>query len=56
LLALLVGLLATVALIASGTPAAAAQNAVGPQHPNLILTVGAQAVSGGYCAGDVPGG
>ena len=54
MLALLVGLLATVALIASGTPAAAAQNAVGPQHPNL--TVGAQAVSGGYCAGDVPGG
>jgi hypothetical protein len=42
LLALLVGLLAAVALIASGAPSAAAQNAVGPQPGAMILTVGPQ--------------
>jgi hypothetical protein len=45
LLALLVGLLATVALIASGAPSAAAQTRVGPQSQNLILTVGVQAAA-----------
>jgi len=43
LLALLVGLVATVTLIASGAPSAAAQTRVGPQPQNLILPVGAQA-------------
>jgi hypothetical protein len=43
LLALLVGLLATVTLIASGAPSAAAQTRVEPQPQNLILAVGAQA-------------
>ncbi|HSY16032.1 MAG TPA: hypothetical protein VK816_08610 [Jatrophihabitantaceae bacterium] len=45
LLALLVGLLAMVALIASGAPSAAAQTRVGAQPQNLILTVGPQAAA-----------
>ena len=45
LLALLVGLLAMVALIASGAPSAAAQNAVGAQPQNSIFTVGAQSLA-----------
>lgn len=45
LLALLVGLLLTLAAIVSGAPSAAAQNAVGPHHRNLILTVGAQTLA-----------
>ncbi len=45
LLTLLVGLLATVALIASGAPSTAAQTRVGSQPQNLILTVGAQTVA-----------
>lgn len=45
LLALLVGLLAMVALIASGAPSAAAQTRVGAQPQNLILAVGVQGVA-----------
>lgn len=45
LLALLVGLLATVALIASGAPSAAAETRVGAQPQNLILAVGPQATA-----------
>lgn len=40
LFALLIGLLAAVALIASGAPSAEAQNAVGPQLVAMILSVG----------------
>lgn len=42
LLALLIGLLLTLAAIVSGATPAAAQNAVGPQPASLIFTVGAQ--------------
>lgn len=45
LLTLLVGLLATLALVVSGAASAAAQNAVGPQPSGLILAVGAQSVA-----------
>ncbi|UQX88699.1 hypothetical protein M6D93_01545 [Jatrophihabitans telluris] len=45
LLALLVGLLTTIALITFGAPGAAAQNAVGPHPQNLILTIGVQTVA-----------
>ena len=42
LLALLLGLLATVTLVVSGTGPASAQNVVGPQPFAMILTVGTQ--------------
>lgn len=45
LFAVLVGLLATVALIVSGAGAASAQNVVGPQPHILILAVGAQSLA-----------
>jgi hypothetical protein len=51
LLALLVGLLATLALIVSGAPPAAAQNVVGPQHQQLILTVGIETLTASTSTG-----
>jgi filamentous hemagglutinin len=46
LLALLLGLVLTLAAIVPGAPSAAAQNAVGAQPANLILTVRAQTAAG----------
>jgi hypothetical protein len=51
LLGLLIGLLLTVVTTAVGAPAAAAENGVGPHHPNSIFTVGPQATTAPNRAG-----